>query len=104
EPMVKEGSDLPHLPASWPQAVAAATEGLRKFAGEEIAVIASGRMTNEELFLTRMLAEELGTTSLAIVPRTGEGDGMLISPDRNPNTTGAKLVWKTNDPAAEIFA
>lgn len=59
-------------------------------------------MTNEELFLTRALAGELGTGQFAIVPRTGESDRILISEDRNPNTTGAKLVWQSAEPSAPL--
>jgi NADH-quinone oxidoreductase subunit G len=61
-------------------------------------------MTNEELHLARLLACALGTKFLSIVPRTGEPDDLLVAADRNPNTTGAKLVWQTDDPAANLDA
>jgi NADH-quinone oxidoreductase subunit G len=61
-------------------------------------------MTNEELLLAKRIAEALGTENLAIVPRTGEADGLLVSANRNPNTTGAKLVWKSKDPGAKLDA
>jgi NADH-quinone oxidoreductase subunit G len=59
-------------------------------------------MTNEELFLARALAENIGTQHLSIVPRSGEADHLLIAADRNPNTTGAKLVWENNDPSSKL--
>ena len=31
-------------------------------------------------------------------------DGKLISADRNPNTTGAALIWESDDPAAKLDA
>jgi NADH-quinone oxidoreductase subunit G len=50
-------------------------------------------MTNEELFLTRRLVEALGIGKRHdVIPRTGEADGILIPEDRNPNTSGAKLL------------
>jgi len=104
EPMAKAGANLPHLPVPWSHAIATSIEALAKLRGDQIAIVASGRMTNEELFLTQMLAEQLETTALTIVARRGESDGLLISADRNPNTTGASLVWKTSDPAANLTA
>ncbi len=102
EPLMKGGAN--HLAVSWTEALAATATELKGFQSGEIAIIASARMTNEELFLTRALAGELGTELLSVVPRQGESDGLLVSADRNPNTTGAKLVWQTADPAAQLPA
>jgi len=49
-------------------------------------------MTNEELWLTRKIADLLGVRYIDIVPRFGEGDEILLSDDRNPNATGARLI------------
>src|SRR5437588_246811 len=49
-------------------------------------------MTNEELWLTRKIADLLGVGYIDIVPRFGEGDEILLSEDRNPNATGARLI------------
>ena len=76
----------------WKQAFGKATAQLREFKGEEIAIIASGRATNEELYLTRRLANALKCDLVDIVPRNGEADDILLSADRNPNTNGAKLL------------
>ena len=78
--------------AEWKQAFSKAAAQLREFKGEEIAIIASGRATNEELYLTRRLANTLKCDLVDIVPRTGEADDILLSADRNPNTSGAKLL------------
>jgi NADH-quinone oxidoreductase subunit G len=61
-------------------------------------------MTNEELFLLKHLADTLETDLLTLVPRFGQSDGKLIAADRNPNTTGARLIWATNDPYAKLNA
>ena len=55
-------------------------------------MIASARMTNEELFLARRLAKALGIELFDVLPRPQRGDGFLISEDGNPNTIGAKLI------------
>ena len=47
-------------------------------------------------------AENIGTQNLSIVPRSGEADHLLIAADRNPNTTGAKLVWENGDPSSKL--
>ncbi|BCU79803.1 molybdopterin-dependent oxidoreductase [Luteolibacter sp. LG18] len=100
EPLVKVSG--PHTPLAWKNALEIAANNLKTFQSGEIAIVASGRMTNEELFMARALAAEIGTNALAIVPRHGEADTLLVAADRNPNTTGAKLVWETEDPAAAL--
>ncbi len=77
---------------SWSIAIAKATAALKTFSGNQVAIIASGKQTNEELFLTARLAEALGTTQHDIVPHLDLGDEILLSADRNPNTAGAKLL------------
>ena len=89
--------------ADWKQAFAKAAALLREFKGEEIAIIASGRATNEELYLTRRLASALKCELVDIVPRTGESDDILLSADRNPNTRGAKLLGVAQgEPGAKL--
>jgi NADH-quinone oxidoreductase subunit G len=106
EPMVRS-VDVPstrHAPTSWPKAISTTAAELKKFQPSEIAIIASARMTNEELYLTRELAGALNTPLFTTVPREAGSDGLLISADRNPNTTGAKLVWQSQDPAGPLSA
>ena len=76
--------------ASLDSAVLAAGTLLRESAGA-VAVVGSGRSSVEEQFLTRRLAESLGT-SAHLVSRTGPGDGLLVSADRNPNVRGALVT------------
>jgi len=102
EPLTKSGGQ--HRSIGWRQAYQKAATVLKKHAASEIAIIASGRMTNEELFLTRALASEIGTTHLSLVPRYAEPDALLVADDRNPNTTGAKLVLGLEDPYAKLEA
>ena len=85
-------------PTSWPAAITEAAARIKSTPAAQTAVIASGRMTNEELFLTRTLAAEIGTSLLSLVPRSGEADFLLVAADQNPNTTGAKLIFGTDDP------
>jgi len=99
EPMVKK--DGKHISSHWPQTLTSAAEQLKAFSGNQIAVIGSGRQTNEELFLLKALAAELKTDALSLVPRAGESDGKLISADRNPNSTGAQAILG-KDPYSDL--
>ena len=58
EPQIRSEGRL--VPADWPTAIGQAALQLKQFAGSEIAIVASGRMTNEELWLTAQLANSLG--------------------------------------------
>ena len=97
EPIIK-GDELP---ASWPKAIQAAAEQL-KSNPKATAMIASARMTNEELFLARRLAKTLSIELFDVLPRPQKGDGFLISEDGNPNTTGAKLIGVATGKLREI--
>lgn len=101
-PLLKK--DGQHVSASWTESTAKAAEGLNMRQGNEVAIIASARMSNEELFLAKKLADALGTDLISTVSRTDESDGKLISADRNPNTTGAALILGTDDPSAKLDA
>jgi NADH-quinone oxidoreductase subunit G len=105
EPLVKGASDSgAHVTATWTAAIAESAAKIRSIPAAQVAVIASGRMTNEELFMTRRLAAEIGTTAISLVPRFGEADSLLVAADRNPNTTGAKLILETEDPYEKLEA
>ena len=56
-----------------------------------VAIVASGRSSIEEQFLTKKLAEAVNASVYA-VSRIGPGDGILISTDRNPNIRGALVT------------
>jgi NADH-quinone oxidoreductase subunit G len=89
-------------PIAWPSALEEAAARIKTIPAAQIAIIASGRMTNEELFLTRALAAEIGTHQISLVPRFGEADQLLVAADRNPNTTGAKLIFQTENPFEKL--
>ena len=104
EPLVWSASVSPlnFVPTPWKDAIADAAHRLRSVPPEQVAIIASGRMTNEELFLTRTLAAEIGTHLISLVPRSAEADTLLVAADRNPNTTGAKLILNTETPFSQL--
>jgi NADH-quinone oxidoreductase subunit G len=99
EPVIR--GDEP--PATWPKALQTAAEQLRSNP-KATAMIASARMTNEELFLARRLASALGIELFDVLPRPQQGDGFLISSDGNPNTSGAKLIGVATGRLQEIAA
>jgi NADH-quinone oxidoreductase subunit G len=101
EPQIFLNDNL--APSSWEDAMRSVATQLKHLAGRQIAILASGRMTNEELWLTSRLAKILGVGMLDIVPRSGAGDDILLSEDRNPNTNGARLILGlTNGPGAKL--
>jgi NADH-quinone oxidoreductase subunit G len=101
EPTVRENGQ--HRPAGWQDAIRKAAAELQKAESGQIALVASGRMTNEELYLARRLAEVLGIlpAHIDIVPRSGPADQYLVHADRNPNTRGASLIL-TPTPGAQL--
>ncbi len=101
EPLMKN-SDGSHRAASWSEAITVISTALKQFPASQVAVIGSGRMTNEELYLAKQLSKELGDAQLSLVPRIDEPDHLLIAADRNPNTTGARLIWQTEDPSSAL--
>jgi NADH-quinone oxidoreductase subunit G len=90
EPMVRAENKL--QPATWRHAIESAAAPLKSYGALEIGILASSRMTNEEMWLASRLAGLLGVTLIDIVPRTGPGDDILLSEDLNPNTNGARLL------------
>jgi NADH-quinone oxidoreductase subunit G len=83
-------------PVEWRTAIAIAAEVLKSRPTEQIWLLASGRQTNEELFLTTRLINALNIKKQHdILPRNGTADGLLIAADRNPNTSGAKVLGLT---------
>jgi len=103
EPRIRLNGKL--VPAGWATAIAQAALQLKQFSSSEIAIIASGRMTNEELWLTSQLAQSLGVQWIDIVPRRQTGDDILLSEDRNPNTNGARLILQSSsEPGAKLMA
>jgi len=71
-------------------AINAAGELFKSSAGA-VAVVGSARSSVEEQFLTTELAAAL-KASVSLVSRVGQGDGILVSADHNPNVRGALIT------------
>lgn len=87
----------------WSAALKALSERFAKTAKGSAAIIASARQTNEELYLLAKLAAKLGALTDS-VPRPGEGDKLLLSADRNPNSAGARLTGLAAEPMGSNLA
>ncbi|MEC8928192.1 MAG: molybdopterin-dependent oxidoreductase [Verrucomicrobiota bacterium] len=79
---------------SWKKALSEISEKLAAVEAGTTAIIASARQTNEELWLLAQLRKKLKAFT-DCVPRQGEGDGLLVNADKNPNSTGARLIGLT---------
>ena len=80
------------FPGTWVDAIARAAEGLRKVKPSEIAVVASGRLANEDLFVLKRLVDELGVAQVDMIQHLEQGDNFLRSPDGNPNSRGVEFL------------
>ncbi len=79
----------------WDEAITALAEGLRKYRPEEIGILASPQMSNEDLFTLQRIAGQLGLRAVdhRVPPRVpGDEDDLLIRADKNPNRRGAELI------------
>ena len=82
-------------------AISSAAELLKASAGS-IAIVGSGRASVEEQFLLKQLANATAAHG-HLVARTAQGDGLLISADRNPNVRGALVTGLISQlPCAEL--
>ena len=75
----------------WSAALKEISEKLAHAPAQSVAIVASARQTNEELYLLGQLAKKLNALTDS-VPRAGEGDQLLLNADRNPNSEGARLT------------
>jgi NADH-quinone oxidoreductase subunit G len=82
---------------SWPEVLADISEKLKEAPLGSVAIVASARQTNEELYLISKLAKKANALPDS-VPRKGEGDKLLLNADRNPNVTGAQLMGIAAEP------
>ena len=90
DPMVRTGTK--HEIVDWKKAVKEAATRLQEVPGAQTAIIASGRMTNEELFFVKQLAATIGTDLIDVIPRTGGADNYLRADDLNPNSNGVRQI------------
>jgi len=88
---------IPRLVHDWRAVLTEISERLGRAGQSSVAIVASARQTNEELFLLCQLATKLGALTDS-VPRIGEGDKLLLNANRNPNSTGARLIGVAAEP------
>ncbi|MDX1951147.1 MAG: molybdopterin-dependent oxidoreductase [Verrucomicrobiota bacterium] len=96
EVKLRRGAEPLHS-SNWGAAVREISDRLAQEKSGGVAIIASARQTNEELYLISKLARRLGAVTDS-VPRVGEGDRLLLNPDRNPNSNGARLMGIAANP------
>jgi NADH-quinone oxidoreductase subunit G len=104
-PMQREAGATREL--GWSDAMAAVAEALGRVTGEQIGIIASPTMANEDLFAVRTLAEARGVRQVGfrVPPREpGDEDDFLIRADKNPNTRGAELIGLDGNVAGILTA
>jgi len=85
------------LSSSWAGVINEISEKLGRAEKGSMAIVASARQTNEELYLLAKLAKRLEAVTDS-VPRIAEGDKLLLNADRNPNGTGARLIGIAANP------
>jgi predicted molibdopterin-dependent oxidoreductase YjgC len=93
--------------ASWDEAITALSGALRQLSPDEIGVIASPTMANEDLAALRRLLDlrTIQRIGFEVPPRVpGDQDEILIRADKNPNSLGAALVGLGGDTRAVLDA
>lgn len=90
-PQLRQGSTGPLELVSWEEAYEAVATALRRYKPTEIALIGSGRLTNEDAYALVKFARAVLKTPHVDFPRRDDpyfGDDFLRCRDRNPNTVG----------------
>jgi NADH-quinone oxidoreductase subunit G len=93
-----------NVDSTWKEAIAAIASEIRN--DSRLGVIASPKLTNEELFLIREIFQGARLTAAVPTP-PGSSDDFLIKADKNPNTLGATvlgLCGPSAPEAAEVVA
>ncbi len=93
---------LSYSKTTWTAALDEIADRLKKTPAGSVAIVASARQTNEELWLLSKLKAKLSASSDS-VPRTGESDNLLVNADKNPNSNGARLTGMAADPMGSIL-
>ena len=91
-PLKREGDCA--VETAWDDALATLGGALSRYRPDEVGILASPRMSNEDLWLLTRLADHLRLVNLdfRVPPRTpGDQDDFLIRADKNPNSRGAEL-------------
>jgi NADH-quinone oxidoreductase subunit G len=93
--------------ATWDDAITAAAEALRRHPPEQVAVLASPHMANEDLLALRRVLESRGIRQVVFDLPPAEptaADDFLLRADRTPNRRGAELIGLGGDAAALLAA
>lgn len=85
---VQQRRDGAPAKTNWSMALKEVAERIESSPSGSIGVVASARLTNEELYLVRRLVQDKDAITDS-VPRMGEADHLLVDADKNPNTNGA---------------
>jgi NADH-quinone oxidoreductase subunit G len=94
---------------SWDKAIEKVAEALRTMKTlnqmNRVAILASAKLTNEDLFAVRKLFKDaLNVTNIDFrVPDQGKDDGFLLKADRNPNTAGAMAILQPSENATQLI-
>ncbi|MDA7618126.1 molybdopterin-dependent oxidoreductase [bacterium] len=75
----------------WSDMMRELSEALTKVEPGSVAIVASARATNEELFLIKLLANHFEAIT-DCVERQGEADDLLVQSDKNPNSNGVRAL------------
>jgi NADH-quinone oxidoreductase subunit G len=75
----------------WVTIIQELSDRLSKCEKGSVAILASARASNEELYLIKLLANHFEAIT-DCVPRKGEGDDFLVQSDKNPNSNGARAM------------
>jgi NADH-quinone oxidoreductase subunit G len=93
QPLHRAGAQATEV--SWDRALPELVTTLQRTRPEEIGFLASPQMSNEDLWVLRRLAEQLGVRNVdfRVASRApGDEDNFLIRADKNPNSRGAELL------------
>jgi NADH-quinone oxidoreductase subunit G len=101
--VLKRTPGEPARRTTWTAALREIGDILKKSAPSSVAIVASARQTNEELWLLSKLKAKLNALSDS-VPRSGQSDNLLLSSDRNPNSTGAKITGISAEPMGTMLS
>src|SRR5437667_10696721 len=93
----RPAGSLSHYKPMWSAALSEIAGKLNKAPPGSVAIVASARQTNEELWLLSKLKAKLDAISDS-VPRLGDEDQLLVNADKNPNSTGPRLTGIAANP------
>jgi NADH-quinone oxidoreductase subunit G len=91
-PMKREGDRA--VETTWDDAIGTLAQAFSRYRPEEIGILASPQMSNEDLFVLERVVRHLGIRNVdfRVPPRApGDQDDFLIRSDKNPNSRGAEL-------------